>query len=226
MSADRVLFVAPGYASAFFHQNRGDALCREPVRMYRAYRSFFLAGLGVQEPRPDPSAPLKVLFVSRRPYNKFVEHSFVGRQVSNEDEVLAKLGHDGGRTVFGARGAVVERVDFVHFTYKQQVQKVAETDVLVGMHGAALTHSLLLPPWGGVLEFWPKQKDMWRCFEHMTELASGNYARWANSDPRKFRSDSKGDYTEVDVEGMAVEASRLAENVVRSRQTFADLVGD
>ena len=50
----------------------------------------------------------------------------------------------------------MERVDFVHLTYEEQVRAVASTDILIGMHGAALTHSLLLPPWGGVMELWPK----------------------------------------------------------------------
>ena len=31
---------------------------------------------------------LRVTFVSRRPYMDFVEHSFMGRQMANEDEVL------------------------------------------------------------------------------------------------------------------------------------------
>jgi len=79
LGADEIVFVGPGYATAFFHQNRGDALCRQPVRLYRAYRSFFLAGYGIAEPVPIAGAPLKVMLVSRKPYNKFVEHSFVGR---------------------------------------------------------------------------------------------------------------------------------------------------
>lgn len=37
-------------------------------------------------------------------------------------------------------GAVVEAVDWVQLSGEQQVAKVAAADVLVGMHGAGLTH--------------------------------------------------------------------------------------
>lgn len=63
------------------------------------------------------------------------------------------------------------------------------------MHGAALTYAALMPPHGGVLEAWPKDRDMWRCFEHLATMAGLHYARWENRDPARFRADAGGDYT-------------------------------
>jgi hypothetical protein len=67
------------------------------------------------------------------------------------------------------------------------------------MHGAALTYGLYLPAHGGVLELWPKDRDMWRCFEHLTTMAGLHYARWENRNPGDFRIDERGDYTTVNI---------------------------
>lgn len=39
---------------------------------------------------------------------------------------------------------------------EQQLAVVQETDILVGMHGAALAHALLLPPHAALVELWPQ----------------------------------------------------------------------
>ena len=75
----------------------------------------------------------------------------------------------------------------------------ASTEVLVGMHGAALTLALYMPQHGAVLELWPKDDGIWRCFEHLAAMAGLDYARWANPSPLRFRTDAAGDYTTVDV---------------------------
>jgi len=52
----------------------------------------------------------------------------------------------------------------------------------------------------------------------MTELASGNYARWSNPDPRKFRKDVAGDYTEIDPRAMVEEVKALVGTVSMAKQ--------
>lgn len=39
---------------------------------------------------------------------------------------------------------------------EQQLAVVQQTDILVGMHGAALAHALLLPPHAALVELWPQ----------------------------------------------------------------------
>ncbi len=68
------------------------------------------------------------------------------------------------------------------------------------MHGAALTYSLLQPPYGGLLELWPQVDGMWRCFEHTAEWSGLLYRRWANADTRRHQEGIDGDTTTVDVE--------------------------
>ena len=135
--------------------------------------------------------PLVATFVSRRPYVRHgVDHHAVGRQIDNEEELLAALG--------GVAGVSVARLDFAQLEVEEQVAVVARSDVLIGMHGAALTHALYLPPHAGVLELWPKPSDIWRCFEHAATLAGLHYVRWANEAyPAGYRDDEGGDYTTV-----------------------------
>ena len=35
-----------------------------------------------------------------------------------------------------------------------------------GMHGAALAWTLLMPEHAGVIELWPQEEGVWRCYEH------------------------------------------------------------
>jgi protein O-GlcNAc transferase len=46
-------------------------------------------------------------------------------------------------------------VDFAQLTLRDQVRLASEIDVLVGIHGAGLTHSLWLNPIAAVVEFKP-----------------------------------------------------------------------
>jgi hypothetical protein len=46
--------------------------------MLRLFRAFVLRVAGVA---PTPSQTVRVSLVSRKPYNRFIEHSFLARQV-------------------------------------------------------------------------------------------------------------------------------------------------
>ena len=48
---------------------------------------------------------------------------------------------------------VVQVVDFVDLSFREQLLLVRRTDLLVGVHGAGLTHALFLPPGAHLIEF-------------------------------------------------------------------------
>lgn len=209
---DRVVFSPPGYTHFLFAHLFSEGDCREPTHLLRSFREFMLSGLGIATPASSRRG-LRVLFISRRPYSKFVDHKFVGRQVDNEDAVMEAMRSD-------SHVEEARRVDMVEFTFTEQLAMIAGTDILVGMHGAALSHAVFLPPWAGVVELWPKNHDMWRCFEHLTEMAGPTYARWANRDPRRFRRDKEGDYTNVDISSFMEEFHRVKMQVLHKRKTL------
>ena len=203
----RALFVPPGYTNMLLSHVSSEGDCHAGTQLFQSYRRFVLGGLGLIGEGEAPatgaaragnsSAPIRVTFVSRRPYKAFVDHSFVGRQIDNEEELLA--------VAATIAGADVQRVDFATMDAVEQVRMISRTDVLVGMHGAALTHSLYLPHHAGVLELWPKPYDIWRCFEHIAAMSGLSYVRWANSafPGAGFRQDERGDYTTVQVDEFA-----------------------
>ncbi|KJK74011.1 hypothetical protein H634G_10742 [Metarhizium anisopliae BRIP 53293] len=70
------------------------------------------------------------------------------RKLINETELIAS-----------AKRAVphlnIEIVDFGEFSFAEQLKIVRETDLLIGVHGAGLTHTMFLPPGSAVVEILP-----------------------------------------------------------------------
>ena len=72
-----------------------------------------------------------------------------------------------------SRGSIrARRVELSEYSIDEQLQLIATTDVLVGMHGAGLTHAVFLPDWAGVFELWPSvstvvlllaRVEVWTC---------------------------------------------------------------
>lgn len=67
----------------------------------------------------------------------------MGRMMDNEQAVLEGLTRE-----LGADTLVV-MVDLAQLSFVQQLELVARTDLLVGLHGAGLAHGLFMPPTSG-----------------------------------------------------------------------------
>ena len=52
---------------------------------------------------------------------------------------------------------------------EEQFAVVQQTDVLIGMHGAALAHALLLPPHAALVELWPEVGSGHPCCKHLCD---------------------------------------------------------
>ena len=58
----------------------------------------------------------------------------------------------------------IDFVDFAEFPFSEQLKIVRQTDILVGVHGAGLTHGIFLPPDSTMVEIIPhtlKHKGFW-----------------------------------------------------------------
>ncbi len=193
----RALFVPPGYTNMLLAHVTSEGDCHAGTHLFQSFRRFVLSAFKLDHllegkvVGDEERDPVTVTFISRRPYTKFVEHSFIGRQVDNEEQLIAAMS--------GVPGAKVTRYDFAQLPVSEQVEVMASTEVLVGMHGAALTFALYMPHHGSVVEMWPKDHDMWRVFEHISAMCGLEYRRWENPNPGAFRTDSAGDYTRVDI---------------------------
>lgn len=208
-----VVFVPPGYSSLLFAFLHSDNECPARTSLFRGFRTWVLAGLGLS-PGPhaeiDPAAPLKVLLVSRKPYKG---HTKVSRQIGNEGDLVAGL-----RALPGAQ---VTALDLSALPAEQQIEVISQTDVLIGMHGAALVYSTLQPPYGALVELWPTADGIWRCYEHTAEWSGLLYRRWANSEPSRVRKTRAGDVTQVAVDAIADMVSDLLPRVQRRKASYA-----
>lgn len=52
-------------------------------------------------------------------------------------------------------GVTVDTVEFANLSFKEQIQVIANTDILLGVHGNGLTHILFLPEDAAVIEVFP-----------------------------------------------------------------------
>lgn len=227
----RALFVPPGYTNFLLSHVLSEGDCHARTQLLQGWRRFALGGLGLKEP-PGLFHPhqggggggrargVRVTLVSRRPYQG---HGFVGRQMDNEEEVLTaiSLALEGAGESVSSSGfpPTVTRIDFAGMASALQAKVIAEdTDVLVGMHGAALTYASLLPPWGGLIELWPKDGDMWRCFEHLATMSGMFYDRWANRDRGRYREDMGGDYLTVDGAAVGELVVKAVQHALKQQQ--------
>ncbi len=117
-------FVPPGYASLLFAFLYQDNECPIRTSLFKSFRAWALDALDIVPPLPvtiDLNAPLKVMLISRRPYQR---HRKVSRRMSNEREVVTVLR--------GVPGVVVDLVDLTSVSLVQQISLVAKTDILIG----------------------------------------------------------------------------------------------
>ncbi|KAL6777349.1 hypothetical protein ACKKBF_B21175 [Auxenochlorella protothecoides x Auxenochlorella symbiontica] len=210
-------FPPPGYTSLLFAHLYEPSSCPRPTPLFADFRAFLL---GLFDParrtlgRPLAAAAsdaLDVLVVSRRPGQG---RRRVARQLANEEELVDAL-----RALDGLEGraVAVHLLDLAGLALEQQLARIAQTDLLVGMHGAGLAHALLARPGTALLELWPQPEGIWRCYEHFAEWAGLHYGRWANPDPSKHQKRGPtGDTTEVDVAAVAELARQLLTQVVAS----------
>ena len=161
----RAAFVPPGYTSLLFAHLYEESSCRQATALFRGFREFVLApfGLGAAATVLAPGAPLKVRLVSRRPSKK---RRRMARQIANEDALLAMLRQVAATAAAAEppQGVEVSLLDLSELSLAEQLKMVASTDVLIGMHGAALAYSILMAPHAAVVELWPQQDGIWRCY--------------------------------------------------------------
>ncbi|KAF0981018.1 hypothetical protein FDP41_012806 [Naegleria fowleri] len=222
---EKAIFQPAGYASPLLSHltdfSKGNPnQCSQRLKTLTAYTERIIEGFNIPTRSSQPSSEIiRVLLVSRRPYNKNgVEHSYMGRQIANEDDLLKAL----KKYELDHKTIVVERVDFAQLSFKEQIQKTYHSDFLIGMHGAGLTHAFWLPPSrSAVLELWSlKEVQNWQCFEQITLWKGNLYEIWKNSNPKNHWKDSKGDYTIVDVDEFMTTFERMLKDLRAMRKNL------
>jgi capsular polysaccharide biosynthesis protein len=175
---ERLVLSPLGWDSALLaHRARALPLAED-------FRRFVLGAHRLAVDAPRPPGPLRVTVIRRQDYRAHARSrpGLVRRKLANEEALVAAV---------QALGDVVVRVAaFEELAVREQLALVVDTDALVGMHGAGLTHALFLPPWAGVIELFPAyQSPRTRHFRSIARWRRLFYAHWQNRDPAREHAD-------------------------------------
>lgn len=169
-----------GYNSLLLRHGVGEQL-----PLSEEFRTFFLGRFGVP-PHPDPldCSRVRVLFIWRRDYVAHPRRPDGGvvRKIQNERELLNHL--QSKYKVLSVKGVQIDQ-----FEMRDQLRMMASTDLLIGMHGAGLTHALFIPRHSGLIELYP---NYWSSanvhFRSIARWRGLQYEMWENRDPKLERS--------------------------------------
>ena len=129
----RAIVVSAGYASPLWFNNRSWRSPPCPARA-DAFRHHMLARFGLSGAK---RVPKRVVLIDRVPYTAHPRSApgKMPRTISNIEDLSGAV---------EAAGGEVKVVRFEELSFGEQLREVAEADILVGIHGAGLSHVLFM----------------------------------------------------------------------------------
>jgi len=153
----------------------------QSVPFLEEFRAYFLTSFGLQSKSAFDCNRLNVTIILRRDYMTLLERkeNFNGgpvhRKIQNEEDMVTSV-----QKVFTA--ARVATVFLERLTMAEQLGVITQTDVLLGMHGAGMTHVLFLPKHAVTIEFFPSYWGVLRNFKTIANWRGMKYFGWKNKD--------------------------------------------
>ena len=143
------------------------------------FRQFILNHYNITKYPPLNCNALTVTLISRKDYvtAQGNQTRIIQRKFYNDEELITTLKSSG-------HPISISHVFLEQLNLEKQFHLVTRTDILIGMHGAGLTHALFLPPHAGVIELIPKYWNNadWH-FKSICQWRNLHYTRWRNEDP-------------------------------------------
>lgn len=120
----------------------------------------------------------------------FISRTTKHRRVLNQDQLV-----DGLRAavkLHKSYNAQVSLVDFNHWMpFDEQLAITSRSDVLIGMHGAGLTHTLLQPDYGVLFELYNCMDT--ECYRDLARLRGTHYMTWADESKMEVAEEERGE---------------------------------
>jgi len=149
----KAVIVSAGYASPLWKNNRSwkSPMCSPAAD---AFANHMLARFGLQATK---RVPKRVVLIDRVPYTAHPRSSpgKMPRTIDNIEVLEAAVKEAGGE---------VKVVRFEELGFGEQLREVREADVLVGIHGAGLSHVLFMSPGATMVELATNQLGMFNGF--------------------------------------------------------------
>lgn len=140
------------------HSCEDSALLRTFAR-----RVLDFYGLGAHQPRQ--SEEIVVTFINRTE----------GRRIIDQEKYLDKV-----QSTF--EHVKLQSIDFAAISFRKQLEIIRDTDVLVGVHGAGLTHGMFLPPRSAMVEVLPPTVNH-KGFRNIAGILQHSYYSAHGSEP-------------------------------------------
>ena len=164
------------------------------------FRQFFLTQHNVSTSHQLNCQKVKVVFIWRHDYIAHPRNKLgtVVRKFANEAELLQHASHALGP----AHNVTGHQLD--QLSMRSQLELISQCDILVGMHGAGLSHILFLPNTSAVLELKPNYspaalKHFW-AMAHWRDL---KYSMWHNenrgNEMSSYRTNIPKDVIETEI---------------------------
>lgn len=179
---------------------------RKNVPYLEEFRSFFLTQHGLQTKSELLCAKLNIMFLWRRDYLAHPRNpsGSVSRKIKNEIELL-----ESAKKLFKTHNVFGIQLDKMSMI--KQLETIAGVDILIGMHGAGLTHTLFLPKHAGLIELYPTYwSNSNRHFVSMAMWRKLHYLSWVNTD---YSKELPNDYTVVDVKKVTNMISEMVKKI-------------
>ncbi|BCS25463.1 uncharacterized protein APUU_50174S [Aspergillus puulaauensis] len=156
----------PGGSNPFWQGDWTIHGCEDSA-LLRTFSRRVLSFYGLPSTKPRQDSQIMLTFINRT--NK--------RRLVNSDEFLAELESKYPHVT-------VHSYDFAALTMKRQLEIVQDTDILVGVHGAGLTHGFFLHPRSAMVEILPPKLNH-KGFRNVASLMNlGHYSAHADDAPR------------------------------------------
>lgn len=142
------------------------------------FREFFLTRFKVLDKRKLNCENLSILFIWRKDYVSHPRNpgGKIKRKIRNEMELQRAV-----QQTFPSHSVKGLQID--QLPMKEQLDLIVNTDILIGMHGAGLSFTLLLPKHASLIELFPRyQSTKNNHFQAMAKWRSLHYLRWQNRD--------------------------------------------
>ena len=182
-----LVWVELGYNSPMRNQKAAN------IPLAEEFREFFLEKHGVDPKGHElDCSSVNVLFIWRRDYVAHPRNprGKVSRKIKNEKELVNYV-----KSSF--KNVNVKDYQLDKLSMSTQLSIITETDILIGMHGAGLTHTMFLPKHAGLLEFFPKYSRVKnRAFQAIARFRNLYYEYWHN---KEAGYEYHGDYTAIPV---------------------------
>ncbi|KAK3579260.1 hypothetical protein CHS0354_033337 [Potamilus streckersoni] len=202
---DLVWSIAERYSPLYQYDEEKEYFLEE-------YRNFYLQQHGLNITSYLDCRKVKITVILRRDYvcrlGDISGHA--ERKIFNEGEVLYALRHN-------FPDAIVKGRLFDSMPMEDQLAWIRNTDILIGMHGAGMTHSIYLPNHAAMFEMFPldfKNGRPWYCvYESVARWRELKYLSWTNNDP-KIEID--GGYINIPIDVLVANVKILHDNICKS----------